>query len=509
MLLLPAVLLVTALLLDERAIAVVVDRDLADTSGDHVNLAARASTAAPSASPSIYSGIDTATIASAASSYASSLIAASSVAVYAQPSEPVTQFIALGDSFTAGVGSNGNPDYNSGYGDCSRYDKAYPYQLQNLDAWEEFNGGVTPVINFGACTGAKMRDLVDRQLNLGDGTWRDVPYHDFGRPQLAVMTISGNDVGFTKILDASDCQTTLNDVQTQIASEQFELDLIDTLSRVALRGRTAAGATPPNSFQVYISGYVPFWNDVDMGCDEISWSIYPWREAKLTTTLRKQMNDLVDDLNTMIQTVANGLHDLLGTVYVDGISDSYIGHRFCEPAPPDYLQSPVVAARDRSGSGDFNEIYFRLNASIATDAANQYCTELVSNKTVLRSGNSGPEPYIVHQAGENGTDLILSVLYDEAACPTDHSNTTLDFSTFTSAACNFNFIYPFTLECVQDSTWGDYNANYTLMGGVFMDSCALWVVQGVVAEDYSLVIPSSMTSIPTFSAPPAATSTVT
>jgi hypothetical protein len=145
--------------------------------------------------------INTIAISSSASSFTRSMISTSSFAAYAKPSQKVTEFIAIGDSYTAGVGSNGAPDYIHGSGDCSRYDKGWPLQLQNLDEWEEFNDGV-PVLNFEACTGAKMQDVIDKQLNLGDGTWRDTPYHDFGRPQLAVLTISGNDVGFVSVLDA-------------------------------------------------------------------------------------------------------------------------------------------------------------------------------------------------------------------------------------------------------------------------------------------------------------------
>lgn len=227
-------------------------------------------------------------------------------------------------------------------------------QLAYLPGWEEFNGGTYPDLNFGASTGALMKDMIDKQINLGDGTWRDLEYHDFGRPQLAVLSISGNDIGFTNILNAcqhpsasarnvltisgvfkyslapGDCQTVLADAKKQIASEDFEAQLIDTFSRVALRGRTAAGATPPSAFQVYVAGYIPFWNPDDTGCDEISWGFYG-RDAKLTTDIRGKMNGLVTDLNAMIKTVADGLHEFLGTVYVDGFQEHYIGHQFCDP----------------------------------------------------------------------------------------------------------------------------------------------------------------------------------
>ena len=128
-----------------------------------------------------------------------------------------------------------------------------------------------------------------------------------------------------------------------IASPEFEYDLINILSKISLKGRTAGGASPPQSFQVYISEYIPFWNDADTGCNEISWSIYSWfREAKLSASLRKQMKNLVDDLNNVLRAVAEGLNWFMGTYFVDGISPYYEGYWFREPfTSKDYLQSPI------------------------------------------------------------------------------------------------------------------------------------------------------------------------
>ena len=65
--------------------------------------------------------------ASSVSAYVSSIIAASSIATQAsKPSQQVKEFIALGDSFTAGIGSNGRDDYIKQSGDCRRYMEAMP-----------------------------------------------------------------------------------------------------------------------------------------------------------------------------------------------------------------------------------------------------------------------------------------------------------------------------------------------------------------------------------------------
>lgn len=73
--------------------------------------------------------------ASSVSAYVSSIIAASSIATQAsKPSQQVKEIIALGDSFTAGIGSNGRDDYIKQSGDCRRYMEAMPLQLQEDDA---------------------------------------------------------------------------------------------------------------------------------------------------------------------------------------------------------------------------------------------------------------------------------------------------------------------------------------------------------------------------------------
>lgn len=136
--------------------------------------------------------IDTAGIAA----YASSVIAESNIKVYeAKPTQQVTDFNALGDSFTAGVGSNGKQDRDKTSGECRRYAKAYPYALEDDDTWNEINGNHKPLLHHGACTRAKMDDLIDKQLKPGEDN-HNVHHRFFGKPQLAVLTIAGNDADF-------------------------------------------------------------------------------------------------------------------------------------------------------------------------------------------------------------------------------------------------------------------------------------------------------------------------
>jgi len=77
-----------------------------------------------------------------------------------ESTQNVESVLAIGDSYTAGIGSNGLPDYMDGSGECRRYNKAWPKQLVTLDGWKSFNGGDLPSLTFGACSGAKMANLL-------------------------------------------------------------------------------------------------------------------------------------------------------------------------------------------------------------------------------------------------------------------------------------------------------------------------------------------------------------
>lgn len=111
--------------------------------------------------------------------------------------QKVETVLAIGDSYTAGIGSNGRPDYYYNSFDCRRYRSSYPIQLVSSNYWRDFNGGDLPSLIFGACSGAKMADLRAKQLEQGIPN-PNLEYTNIGQPQLAVVTITGNDVGFSE-----------------------------------------------------------------------------------------------------------------------------------------------------------------------------------------------------------------------------------------------------------------------------------------------------------------------
>jgi lysophospholipase L1-like esterase len=96
----------------------------------------------------------------------------------ASPLAAATGYVALGDSYSSGVGAG---SYISSSGDCDRSTKAYPYLWQAAHAPASFS--------FMACSGAKTGDVMNNQLGtLGASTG------------LVSITIGGNDAGFSDVM---------------------------------------------------------------------------------------------------------------------------------------------------------------------------------------------------------------------------------------------------------------------------------------------------------------------
>ena len=106
----------------------------------------------------------------------------------------------------------------------------------------------------------------------------------------------------------------------------------------------ASARTANPAFQLYVTGYIRFWDDTNTQCDDVSWA--PWYKAKapITTTIRKDMNQLVDKLNDALRQASEALSNGLGggVYFVDEFQDKFNGHRFCEvEADAGYHQNPI------------------------------------------------------------------------------------------------------------------------------------------------------------------------
>lgn len=104
------------------------------------------------------------------------------------------------------------------------------------------------------------------------------------------------------------------------------------LYNVADAGRKAGGANPRESFQTFVLEYITFFDDaMSPECNEYTWTYWGWYSTpKLDKPLRERLNDLTLKVNKVIKDAAKDL-ERMGVIFIEGLQDTYKGHRYCEP----------------------------------------------------------------------------------------------------------------------------------------------------------------------------------
>ena len=241
----------------------------------------------------------------------------SSAAPSASALAQINEWSALGDSFASGVGA-GDPIGNML--PCRQFDQGYPPQM-NGDS--RLGSDTNRKFNFVACSGSRTKNIV-----------KGGPYSQadrLGNPQIATLTIGGNNVGFFDILNAciyqfywgwsGDCNEALANSQALIDSPEFETNITDSINDVV------GEASAPN-FKLYMTGYAAFFNEDTTQCNDVSFGYHWFYQPKLTQDLRKSMNTLVINLNHKLSSIISGLNNPK-VKYVD-YNLAFNGHRLCE-----------------------------------------------------------------------------------------------------------------------------------------------------------------------------------
>lgn len=199
-------------------------------------------------------------------------------------------YVALGDSYSSGVGSG---SYDSSSGDCKRSTKAYPALWAAAHAPSSFA--------FTACSGAKTGDVINGQLGpINSSTG------------LVSVTIGGNDAGFADVMSTcvlssqSTCLSRIAQARTYVDNTLPGL-LDNTYNAIRSRG--------PNA-HVVVVGYPHFYK-VPGDC---------W--AGLSDTSRSAINAASDDLDGVISSRAVS-H---GFSFAD-VRGSFSGHELCSGSP--------------------------------------------------------------------------------------------------------------------------------------------------------------------------------
>ncbi|OIV37562.1 hypothetical protein BIV57_10400 [Mangrovactinospora gilvigrisea] len=204
-----------------------------------------------------------------------------------------TQYVALGDSYSAGVGSGSA--LSGGVSGCGQTTGAYPYLYDQATAPGSFS--------FQACGGAVTSDVVNNQLGtLGPGT------------TLVSITVGGNDVGFSSVMETcltSSDSTCLSTIATaeQEARNQLPAKLDTTYAAIR--------AKAPNA-DVVVLGYPEFYDTAKGSCLDL-----------MDAAKRAAVDQGADLLNGVVRGEAA---KYAGFGYIDVVS-RFAGHEICDSSP--------------------------------------------------------------------------------------------------------------------------------------------------------------------------------
>ncbi|KAK6952962.1 hypothetical protein Daesc_005259 [Daldinia eschscholtzii] len=251
---------------------------------------------------------------------------------------PVTGFIALGDSYSAGIGTgvDGTED------DCRRGLGAHSVLIAS-DLLAGQGGRNSTTFQFLSCTGATTQEVLSSQDGSHESQIDAV--NTSLSADFALLSIGGNDLGFFDVMNAcvfrfynfysGTCETALKNSRDQISSDEFtrrlEIIIIEILDRVHWEKK--------EYFTITVTGYARFFNDVTDDCDEMSFGVW-WNGPKLKKDLRIQMNEMVLEVNAKIRETVKTInsHFIKDKVIFIDYDRGFDGHRFCEEGvkEPDY-----------------------------------------------------------------------------------------------------------------------------------------------------------------------------
>jgi lysophospholipase L1-like esterase len=202
--------------------------------------------------------------------------------------QSTVHYVALGDSYSSGVGAG---DYYSSSGSCDRSPHAYSVLWDNANAPATY----TSV----ACSGATTSSVISSQLSaLSSAT------------TLASITVGGNDVGFSSVMETcvlestSSCVSAVQAAESKVAN-QLPGELNNVLSAIA--------ADAPSA-RVVVLDYPELYDlSQSSGC------------IGLSTTDRTDLNQAADQLDSQIQAAAGRYGDVFGDV-----RSHFAGHEICD-----------------------------------------------------------------------------------------------------------------------------------------------------------------------------------
>jgi lysophospholipase L1-like esterase len=206
------------------------------------------------------------------------------------PAATVTNYVALGDSYASGVGAG---DYIGSSGSCDRSPNAYSA------LWAAAHSPASYVSV--ACSGATTATVRSTQLSALSAS-----------TTLVSITVGGNDVGFTTVIEDCILEGTSGCVS---AVDKAEATARTTLPG-ALAGVYSTIRRDSPSAHVVVIGYPDFYDLSVTGC------------VGLSSTSRAKINEGADVLDGVIRSTAAAQ----GFTYGD-VRAAFGGHQICDSSP--------------------------------------------------------------------------------------------------------------------------------------------------------------------------------
>jgi lysophospholipase L1-like esterase len=232
----------------------------------------------------IYRVVSLASVAFLASSAFAAAVAASPAASAA----PSVNYVALGDSYSAGVGAG---DYISSSGSCDRSVIAYSSQ------WAAINSPASYVSV--ACSGATTSTVLSSQVSALSA-----------RTTLVSITIGGNDSGFSGTMESCVLDSTSSCLSAVSADETFVANQLPALLNTTLQ----TIRTDAPSAKVVVLDY-PDLYDLSKSSSCIG----------LSTSDRTALNGAANDLDGALATAAKANGDTFADV-----RSAFAGHEICD-----------------------------------------------------------------------------------------------------------------------------------------------------------------------------------
>ncbi|KAI3397675.1 hypothetical protein diail_10444 [Diaporthe ilicicola] len=246
-------------------------------------------------------------------------------------------FVALGDSYSAGIGTGTDDKEVPSEGDCRHGVHAYPQLVRH-----DLNNatGLNTTLQWLSCTGAVTADLLSGAAQKGKPQGQVDVLNASLPVDFATLSIGGNDLGFFDVMNAcifrfysfysGTCEAALEAADAAVRSSAFEqrleVILLEVLDRVAWERRPR--------FSITVTGYARFFDAVTPECDGMSLGVW-YGGPKLSREIRRRMNELVAAANARLRRTVGAVGARFSgprprVLFVD-YDDLFEGHRFCEP----------------------------------------------------------------------------------------------------------------------------------------------------------------------------------